>query len=254
MIESKRRALIFFIIAALFAAAAGYFTLQKVRELNSDLGTMVTVYVAGADIAARDVITPDSVAAESIPQKFVTSEHIQNPDELMNKVSVVPLSEGDVISKNMLKEASAVTEENNRLVTLMSSERVFFDEPLEPLDRVDIIVSNRTDEGNQTEIFMKDVKVARVASEEGNFSGVQVEISLDQTPELIHMQNYADSVRIIKANVGLANQEVAGTSQEAEEAPPEEEPAEAEQPAEEKAEEKPPAEEKKEEQKQDSGE
>ncbi|KIL53659.1 hypothetical protein KP77_01540 [Jeotgalibacillus alimentarius] len=233
MIESKRRALIFFIIAALFAAAAGYFTLQKVKELNNDLGTMVTVYVAGSDIDARDVITPEAVAVESIPQKFVTAEHIRDPEELMNKVSVVPLSEGDVISKNMLKEASAVTEENNRLVTMMSSERVSFDEPLEPLDRVDIVVSNRTDEGNKTEIFMKDVKVARVANNEGQFSGVQVEISLEDTPQLIHMQNYADSVRVIKANVGVANQEVAAAE------PAEEKKAETEQAQPEKTEEKP---------------
>ncbi|WP_404406795.1 SAF domain-containing protein [Jeotgalibacillus malaysiensis] len=240
MIESKRRALIFFIIAALFAAAAGYFTLQKVKELNNDLGTMVTVYVAGSDIDARDVITPESVAAESIPQKFVTAEHIRDPEELMNKVSVVPLSQGDVISKNMLKEASAVTEENNRLVTMMSSERVSFDEPLEPLDRVDIMVSNRTDDGNNTEIFMKDVKVARVANNDGQFSGVQVEISLEDTPELIHMQNYADSVRVIKANVGVASQEVAAAEEEpAEETEATEEKADEEQAEPEETEEKP---------------
>lgn len=50
-------------------------------------------------------------------------------------MSVVPLSEGDVITRNILKQASSVVDEHNRLITLMQNERVFFDEPLEALDR-----------------------------------------------------------------------------------------------------------------------
>lgn len=207
MIESKRKAIIFFLLAAILAGTAGFLTLQKVKELNNDLGTMVNVYAAGQDIASRSVITPKDVTIEKIPKKFVTDEHITNTADLENKVSVIPLSSGDLITKNMLKQASAVMEENNRLITLMASERVFFDEQLEALDRVDIIVSLRDKDVNKTEIFMKDVKVARVANEAKKFAGVQVEVALDKAPRLIHMQNYADSVRIIKANVGSGEAE-----------------------------------------------
>lgn len=223
MIESKRKAIIFFLLAAILAGTAGFLTLQKVKELNNDLGTMVDVYAAGQDISSRSVITPKDVTIEKIPKKFVTDEHITNTADLENKVSVIPLSSGDLITKNMLKQASAVMEENNRLITLMASERVFFDEQLEALDRVDIIVSLRDKDVNKTEIFMKDVKVARVANESKKFAGVQVEVALDQAPKLIHMQNYADSVRVIKANVG--SEEAGETPAEAE-APAEKAPAE----------------------------
>ncbi|MGO1060677.1 Flp pilus assembly protein CpaB [Planococcus sp. FY231025] len=250
MIESKRKAIIFFLLAAILAGTAGFLTLQKVKELNNDLGTMVDVYAAGQDISSRSVITPKDVTIEKIPKKFVTDEHITSTTDLENKVSVIPLSSGDLITKNMLKQASAVMEENNRLITLMASERVFFDEQLEALDRVDIIVSLRDKDINKTEIFMKDVKVARVANEAKKFAGVQVEIALDQAPLLIHMQNYADSVRIIKANVG--NGEAGEAPAEAAAEPPAEKapaaatpapPAE-EKPAEEKAAETKPAEKK----------
>lgn len=202
MIESKRKAIIFFLLAAILAGTAGFLTLQKVKDLNSDLGTMVTVYAANSEIASRSVIKPEDITVQEIPQKFLTEEHVTNTDDLMNKVSVIPLSSGDLITKNMLKQASAVMEENNRLITLMASERVFFDEELEALDRVDIIVSMRAGEESETEIFMRDVKVARVANEGKKFAGVQLEIPLDDAPLLIHKQNYADSVRVIKANVG----------------------------------------------------
>jgi pilus assembly protein CpaB len=219
MIESKRKAIIFFLLAAILAGTAGFLTLQKVKELNNDLGTMVDVYAAGQDISSRSMITPKDVTIEKIPKKFVTEEHITKTADLENKVSVIPLSSGDLITKNMLKQASAVLEENNRLITLMASERVFFDEQLEALDRVDIIVSLRDKDINKTEIFMKDVKVARVANEAKKFAGVQVEVALDQAPLLIHMQNYADSVRIIKANVGSGEAEETPAEQPAEKAP-----------------------------------
>nr|WP_316046951.1 hypothetical protein [Planococcus glaciei] len=103
----------------------------------------------------------------------------------------------------------------------MTSERVFFDEELEALDRVDVIVSLREKDENKTEIFMKDVKVARVANDNKKFAGVQLEVSLDQAPKLIHMQNYADSVRIIKANVGTGKE--AAKAAPAKEAKPKEE-------------------------------
>lgn len=202
MIESKRKAIIFFLLAAILAGTAGFLTLQKVKDLNNDLGTMVNVYAANSEIASRSVIKPEDITVQEIPQKFITEEHVTNTEELMNKVSVIPLSAGDLITKNMLKQASAVMEENNRLITLMASERVFFDEELEALDRVDIIVSMRAGEESETEIFMRDVKVARVANEGKKFAGVQLEIPLDDAPLLIHKQNYADSVRVIKANVG----------------------------------------------------
>ncbi|RDU34744.1 flp pilus assembly protein CpaB [Neobacillus piezotolerans] len=202
MLESKRRAIIFFVLALLLALIAGFLVLKKVQALNSDLGTMAEVFVAREDISSRTLITPNNVKKEEIPRKYLRSYHVVDVRELQNKVSVVPLSKGDIITKNVLKQASAVVEENNRLITLMSSDRVFFDEPLEALDRVDIIVSHKFDSEEKTEIFMKDVKVARVAKRKNEFQGVQVEVPLEKAPELIHMQNYSDSVRIVKANVG----------------------------------------------------
>lgn len=239
MIESKRKAIIFFLLAAILAGTAGFLTLQKVKELNNDLGTMVNVYAANGDIASRSVITSKDVAVEEIPKKFLTDQHITSTEDLQNKVSVIPLSSGDLITKNMLKQASAVMEENNRLITLMASDRVFFDEQLEALDRVDIIVSLRFDDENKTQIFMKDVKVARVANDDKKFAGVQLEVSLEQAPKLIHMQNYADSVRIIKANVGTGQEEATEAETAAESRA-------AKESEEAKAEEKPKAEEKKE--------
>lgn len=241
MLESKRKAIIFIVLSVLLAVTAGFLVLKKVQALNTNLGTSVKIFVASKEISSRSLITPENVMTDEIPKKFLRDYHVTNVDDLVNKVSVVPLSEGDVITKNILKQASSVVDENNRMITLMQNERVFFDEPLEALDRVDIIVSHRFNGKEETTVFMKDVKVARTAKKDNKFKGVQLEVSIDKAPELIHMQNYADSLRVIKANVGKqeANEEETEAGKE-ENPQTETNPEEQKKPAEEpKKEEKP---------------
>jgi Flp pilus assembly protein CpaB len=202
LLESKRRAIIFFVIAILLAALSGYFILQKVKELNADLGTMVNVYVSNKEIHSRALITPDDITTTEIPAKYLRKEYITDIDEFVNSVSVVPLSEGQIITRNMLKTASTVTEEDHRLITILQAENTFFDEVLYDMDRVDIVVSHEVNGEDVTEVFMTDLKVVRVAEKDGEFSGVQVEVPFDDITELIHMQHYAETFRVIRANVG----------------------------------------------------
>ncbi|TFJ91618.1 Flp pilus assembly protein CpaB [Lentibacillus salicampi] len=214
MLESKRRAIIFFSLAIILAAVSGFLVLKKVQAINTDLGTIVTVYTADREVSSREVITPDDVTTDEIPQQYLRDEHITDVEELMNKVSVVPLSAGDIITDNILKDASAVTEANNRLVSVFKSEKVSFDEELTALDRVDIIVSHTFEDDPVTEVFMEDVKVARTANnEDGDFAGVQLEIPYESVSKLIHMQNYADSLRLVKANVAEEEQQKQGSEE-----------------------------------------
>lgn len=181
---------------------AGFLFLQKVKAINADLGEMTEVYVASKEIPSRSLIQPDQVEVTEIPTRFVNESYITEVEDLIDKVLVVPLSAGDMITSNMIKPVSNATSENNRLVTLFQSDRLQFDQTLEALDRVDIIVSRQENNQPLTEVFMKDVPVAAVIQASNEFSGVAVEISAEDAPKLIHMQNYADSLRILKANVG----------------------------------------------------
>ncbi|MGG3915116.1 Flp pilus assembly protein CpaB [Rossellomorea vietnamensis] len=237
MLESKRKAIIFIVLSILLALTAGFFVLQKVRALNTELGGMTEVYIASENINSRTLLEPEQVTTMSIPNKFVTESHITNVDDLKNSVSVVALKEGDIITKNMIKPYSTVSDADNRLVTMVSSEKIRFDEKLENLDRVDIVVSQKLEGKPKTELFMKDVRVASILSNKNDkFAGVALEIATEEAPKLIHMQNYADSIRILKANVGKAPAEEAANK--ADESNPDEtteqqEPKNQEQPKEE---------------------
>lgn len=220
MLESKRKAIIFLSLSLLLAVTAGILFLGKVKSLNTDLGGRTKVYVAAADIASRTPIKPGQVRTVELPNRFVIKDfHVTDVSKLVNKVSVVPMSEGDLITENVLKPISNVQNENNRLVAIFENEKVHFDEEVGEQDRVDIIVSHTFNDQPKTEVFMKDVLVSRLP-EGKDFTGVAVEVSEEDAPKLIHMQNYAESIRILKANVGKEEQkklkeEVKPTEEEA---------------------------------------
>lgn len=202
MLESKRRAAIFLLIAFLLALTAGYLVLQKVKDLNAELGGMTKIYVARGDIPVRSLIEESQITTIEIPNKFVNRAHITDKDKIVNNVSVVPLSEGDIITDNMLKPYTELRNENSRLIAMYPSEKIQFDQVVETLDRVDIIVSTSINGSQKTEVFMRDVPVAWAQGNEENFAGAALEVSMEDAPKLIHIQNYADKVRILKANVG----------------------------------------------------
>ncbi len=202
MLEAKRRAAIFLILAFLLAAVAGYLVLEKVKQLNSELGGMVEIYIAGGNIPARELIESSQLSKMEIPQKFLTSSHITSESDIIGQVSVVPLKEGDIITNNMLKSHSNLQNKNNRLVALIRTDKIAFDQEVTALDRIDIIVSQEVDGEKKTELFMKDVAVAYAQGTGENFAGVAVEVSANDATKLIHIQHYADHIRILKANAG----------------------------------------------------
>lgn len=205
MLEAKRRAAIFLILAFILAAVTGYLVLEKVKELNAELGGMTSIYIAKGSIPSRSPIEASQVTKMDIPNKFVTDSHILSADEFEHQVSIVPLNPGDIITKNMIKPVSNLQDANNRLVTMYRTDKIQFDQVLTALDRVDIIVSTNNNGKKKTEVFMKDVLVAFAQGTNDSFSGIAVEVTADEAPSLIHMQNYAEHIRVLKANVGQAS-------------------------------------------------
>lgn len=202
MLEAKRRAAIFLLLAFILAAVAGYLVLEKVKQLNAELGGMVEVYVSNGDIPARTLLQSNQLTKMEIPQKFLTASHITDENDILGQVSVVPLKEGDIITQNMLKNYSNLQNENNRLVALYRTDKIQFDQEIAALDRVDIVVSIEKEGKKSTELFMKDVAVAFAQGTGEKFAGIGVEVSSQDATKLIHMQNYAEYIRVLKANVG----------------------------------------------------
>ncbi|SES21649.1 pilus assembly protein CpaB [Gracilibacillus ureilyticus] len=202
MFESKRRALIFITLSFILAILAGILFYNNLNELNADLGEMSEVFVVEQNINSRERISADQIATIEIPNRYVTDAHVLSMEQIEGQVSIIPLKEGDFITQNILRPFTELTDEGNRLVELLEdNSKVFFDDELQHLDRVDIVVSQSFNEEPVTEIFMSDVLVQKVISSD-NGEGVALEVSRQQAPELIHMQHYADNIHILKSTNG----------------------------------------------------
>lgn len=106
MLEAKRRSAIFLVLAFILAAATGYLVLEKVKGLNAELGGMTSIYIAKGNIPSRKLINSSQLSKMGIPNKFLTESHILSETDLVNKVSLVPLNPGDIITRNMIKPVS----------------------------------------------------------------------------------------------------------------------------------------------------
>jgi len=204
------------VLSFILAAIAGMLFYNKYQQLNSDLGKMTDVYFAGKNIPSRQIIKPDDVVAVEIPNRYVTDGHILSLEQLENQVSIIPLKEGDLITHNILKPDTELTADGKRLVELLTDNgNVHFDDELEYLDRVDIIVSHSFEDDPVTELFMRDVPVHKIINDDEGLRGVALEVSTEDAPELIHMQNYADYLRVLKS--GAAESEKVETKKESDE-------------------------------------
>ena len=206
--------MIFLLLAFVLAAIAGYLVFDKVRTLNAELGGMTKIYVAAGDIPSRTLITENQIKTIEIPNRYVSESYVTKMNELVKKVVVVPLKKDDIITGNMLKPVTELRKANDRLVAMYRSDKIQFDQVVTTNDRVDIIVSTGDKDQKKTEIFMRDVPVAWAQGEGEKFIGAALEVSLEDAPKLINMQNYADHIRILKANVGRENDEPTAENQQ----------------------------------------
>lgn len=215
MQEAKRKAFIFLFIAFVFALIAGWTFVGYVKTIRAEMGEMSTYYVAKKDIAPRVPLQAEDFEPVEIPARFMPPNLVTDPRSIEGAVTVVSLAKGDALEKNVLKPVTVSTKSpDSRLVRIMATERIQFDSMLEPLDRVDIIVSFREEKKPVTQVFMRDVSVATVyersLAEAGGqaqenakeLTGISVDVTLEEARRLIEMINYADHIRVLKSNAG----------------------------------------------------
>lgn len=201
MQDAKRRAVIFAVLSVVFASVAAFLFLQESNQLYAGLGSAQTVLVAKKDINSREALRAEDFEAVEVPEKYMNQSMVTNINEIEGYVSVIPIGEGDVLTKNVLRPAAQLSDPKKRMVLLRGSERVLFDETFTSQDRVDIIVSYQEDPDTgekkpQTKIFLRDKLIHAVAK--GN-KAIGLELSLSEAQELIYAENFAHSIRVVKA-------------------------------------------------------
>lgn len=164
MFDSKRNAIILLFVAFVFALVSGLLFMNFVKTSNAKMGAMITYYVATKDILPRIPLKAGDFEPVAMPQRYAPANLVTDLKSFEGAVTAVPLSKGDALEKNVLKQvAVSANGANSRLVRLMASKQIQFESALEPLDRVDIIVSYlKTKDTPVTEVVMSNVPVATI--------------------------------------------------------------------------------------------
>ncbi|SFJ36441.1 hypothetical protein [Thermoflavimicrobium dichotomicum] len=209
MPDTKRRAWLFLGLSLLLAAVAGYLFLQKVHAVNQTLGEKVKIYIAKKNIASYELLREEDFQGIEIPKQFVKGSAVidlyaiqidQNTYPLHRLVSVVPMTQGELLTSHVLKPKGDVMSKEKRLVSLSRSERIGFDAPIDFHDQVDIVVSGKIGNSEpKTMVLMRNVPVKGIVKDEkGNVVAVGLEMTLPEAERLIHEQNFAISIRVLK--------------------------------------------------------
>ncbi|MCJ8008773.1 Flp pilus assembly protein CpaB [Lederbergia wuyishanensis] len=206
MISAKRKAFIFLTIAFLLAIMTGWFINSQVSQAKELMGQSVKVAVAKKDVSAYTEITPDMIDWLSIPKSSAVSSFLTSEKEMEDHLFIVNMKKGDLITKNLIRSRVDIPE-GYRVVWLNPTENVIMDQEIFVGDKVDIIASYKSDnEGKiETKRIMNNINVIQSESvrleDKGNTSmAIKVSLTIEQAEQLIHMQNTADQIRVLRIN------------------------------------------------------
>ncbi len=98
-------------VALFFAVLTGIFTISYMRSIESRKlkgFEMETVVVAATDIPARSVITQDMVELSKVPKAFLQPGTFKSLEDVVGKVSLVPIKAGTQIQSDLIVDMSQV--------------------------------------------------------------------------------------------------------------------------------------------------
>ncbi len=214
MISAKRKAFIFLIIAFILAIMTGWFINTQISHAKEVMGQSVKVAVAKKDIVAYSEISENMVEWMEIPKSNAVSSFITTEQDLKEHLSIVDLKKGDLITKNLIRSQVDIPD-GHRVVWLNPTENVLMDQQIYVGDKVDIIASyEQKNEGVITKRIMNDIDVIQTDStvvgdsQQKDVSAIKVSITVEQAEQLIHLQNTAKQIRVLRVNqIETNNQE-----------------------------------------------
>ncbi|MCA0989602.1 hypothetical protein [Guptibacillus algicola] len=214
MIDAKRKALIFLTLAFILAVVAAGFILNQIRMAQESLGETVKVAAAGSDIRSYTSLEKSDIEWVEMPRSSQVSSFIQDEKDLDEAIAVVNLNDGDILTKNVVRKKLDIPAEN-RVVWLNPTSNVVIDQAITEGDLVDVYSVMETKSGVTTERLLETVPVVQLEEiqsdndDESFGPAIRVSLDLDQAEKLIHAQNAAKQIRILRVNQIAAEAEQA---------------------------------------------
>ncbi|RZT13013.1 Flp pilus assembly protein CpaB [Fictibacillus sp. BK138] len=204
MVDAKRKALIFLVVAFILAVVTAGVVLNEIRKAQQSLTETTKVAALENDMKSNEAITSSKIKWVEIPKNAAVSNFIQSEGDLKDQVVLTDMKEGDILTKNVLRSKIDIAK-GHRVVWLNPTENVLIDENVTEGDRVDIVVSMEEKNAMTTKRALKGIHVVEVDDDveidkNKTASVIKVSLSIEDAEKLIHYQNTAQQIRILRVN------------------------------------------------------
>lgn len=200
MLESKRKTALAFLLAAVLASAAAYFFLQGVARVQSQMGAEQLVLVAARPIPAQIPIQEADLARRPVASKYLLPGLMTDPEEVLGQVALAPVAEGEPLIRGLIRPLDDLPP-GQRILSLVSGERVVVEPGLGHGDRVDILASYSRDGAEVTEVYLQDVPIVAFRQGEDRVM-VSLRLSLEEARRLVYIENYGRQLHLLRRPAG----------------------------------------------------
>ncbi|WP_262174755.1 hypothetical protein [Saccharococcus sp. Marseille-Q5394] len=200
MIDSKRKAIIFLTISFILAIVTAGVVLVQISQAQDRLGEMIEVAAVKEDVTSYTELNESLIEWVKFPRANVYSSLITDPEELEDVITVVNLESGDILTSNLVRKKLDIPA-NERVVWLDATEIVLIDQKVTEGDLVDVIVSREIEKNVETKRLLSNVKVVQI--EKGKIEDterVKISLPITEAEQLIHYQNFAKQIRVLRVN------------------------------------------------------
>jgi Flp pilus assembly protein CpaB len=204
MIDSKRKAIIFLSLSFILAVVAAGVILVQISQAQERLGETVKVAAAANDIKSYHEINLSDIKWIELPKSSAYESFITDEKELKNVISLVDIKEDDILTGTLVREKVNIPADE-RVVWLNATEIVLIDQGVVEGDQVDIIVSREIDKKLETKRLLSNIPVVQIETpdekpEDGPAQRIKISLSVEEAEQLIHYQNFAKQIRVLRVN------------------------------------------------------
>jgi Flp pilus assembly protein CpaB len=163
-------------LVGLIVAGCSWFWMQK--RLAQEYRT-ADVPVAARDIAARQVVGPEDVAVETLPQARVDLHAVRNPGEIVGKAALQPIPAGAQIRAEWLIDPRLLLGPGERAVAVpVSDQSQIVGNTLSPGDLVDVYFVGDANVPGQ--LLVQEARILEMRTREGQPLQVPGKVSVLQ--------------------------------------------------------------------------
>lgn len=196
MVVLRRKALML-LVACLVLLFVGIVLYQsKADQQLTAMGEMVGVVVAAKDIQPWIPVSAEDVKIRQVPRKYVDSQHINAPADVVGKMLSVAIPAGAGVPTYVIYSGLDL-KQGERTWELRQTGNVVLDSGLQPGDRVDVMAAVTKASHESVQQILTGARVLSVQRKDKEFT-VVLAVTMEQGKALMEVENFAKQVRVIR--------------------------------------------------------